>query len=123
MRLTVRCPADGVVEVSLHDLEIVVVRSGSDVRATYRCPLCGSPIEVGAFLAPSLLAWIAARRTDDAPPEAGRPRRAGVCQGGVALRSSDEAFVEYFRRELSDVETVEDILAFMDNGERPRRRT
>jgi hypothetical protein len=115
MRLTVRCPADGVVEVSLRDLDTVVVRSGSDVEATYSCPLCGSPITVAADLAPAFVAWASSRGSrwgsGSGWEDASLPDRAGSCR--------DEAYLEYFRRELAAVRTVEDVLALIDVG--PRR--
>jgi len=115
MRLTVRCPADGVVEVSLRDLDTVVVRSGSDVEAVYTCPLCGSPITVAADLAPAFVAWAnsqGSRWGAESGWQTGEPR-------GRACSPRDEAYLEYFRRELAEARTVEDMLALMDAE--PRR--
>jgi hypothetical protein len=121
MRLTVRCPADGAVEVTVRDLESVVVRSGSDVQATYRCPLCGSPVVVGSEVAPDAIAWMLQHA-----PGCGCPQvsgRAGFRVGESSRVTSvyDDAYVEYFRRELAVASTLEPMLALMDIGERRGR--
>ena len=118
MRLTVRCPADGLIEVTVRDLELVVVRSGSDVEATYRCPLCGSRVQVGSDLSMSLIDWANSQLSGPSP----------TCDGGCsrvhapALRAGihDAAYVEYFRRELDGVVGVAEMLALIDVGERRR---
>jgi hypothetical protein len=116
MRVTVRCPADGVVEVSLRDLEVVVVRSGSDVQATYRCPLCGSPVVVGSDLEPGFIAWVARQSSCRCTmPDLCDAEGDGLLPKVVV---SQDAYVEYFRRELAGAETVEAMLAMMDLGER-----
>jgi hypothetical protein len=117
MRVTVSCPADGVVEVTVRDLDLVVVRSGSDVQATYRCPLCGSPVLVGSELSCDLIAWVAAhvQGSMSIPDE----RHPGECRRGA--RVWDDAYVEYFRRELAAADAVEDMVALMDLGERRRQ--
>jgi hypothetical protein len=116
MRLTVRCPADGVVEVSVRDLDRVVVRSGSDVQATYRCPLCGSPVVVGADLAPAFIAWAASQMSTRVSDTARTLRDADLRRRTVVER--EDSYVEYFRRELAIADTVEAMLALMDVGER-----
>ena len=115
MRFTVRCLVDGVVEVSVRDLDTVVVRSGSDVEATYRCPMCGSPIRVAADLAPEFVAWAVSRGLQCGVSEHRTPRRKRETSRDPA---GDEASIELFRRELAEVRTVEDVIARAHAGDR-----
>jgi len=115
--VTVRCPADGVVGVSLGDLLKVVVRSGSDVAATYACPLCGSPITLESTVEPGLADLLAFRNgcagradrlwsRDGCGTSPSPPRHSGG--------SHIEAYAEYFRRELAHADTAEAMIAEMD---------
>lgn len=122
MHFTVWCAIDGAVEVSIDDVTTVVVRSGSDVEVAFTCPVCGSPIAVRAEVPPGLAgllgdawgdlqsghaeAWsIPLGCAPDEPEAPDRARSARI-----------EAYVEYFRREMADADTVESMLALMDTG-------
>lgn len=123
MLVTVRCPADGVVGVSVADLRTVVVRSGSDVEVTYACPRCGSPIVLCASVDAGLAA-LAGPIERHRVPVAGAPGRAGSEPASACSvrcredRPRIEAYVEYFRQELARADTVDAMLAQMDA---PRR--
>lgn len=107
MRVTVKCPCDGSVEVTLADLELIVVCSGSDVRVTYRCPRCGREILITSEPGPRFARWLL---TALAEVEAGPLADPGA-------EKSAEAHLEYFRRELADVDTVEAMLELIDVGD------
>src|ERR1035437_1618887 len=67
MEFSIWCPTDGTVEVSLDDVDSIVVRSGSDVEVVFVCPVCGERITFAAQVPHALLAglddaWI---RVDD----------------------------------------------------------
>ena len=88
MEFSIWCPTDGTVTVGLDDLAML-----DD-------------------------AWV---RVDDGEPTLITLRREGSRAHAVPEPEPDgrvEAYCEYFRRELDDVETVEDILAEIDQRER-----
>lgn len=105
MRVLVRCPTDGAVEVTIADIDGVVIRSGSDVEATYRCPKCGCLIVVDAAVPSELVALLALGAAMPQPS----PRSA-------AEEARIDAYVEYFRREMPGELTVEKVLAQTDVG-------
>ena len=123
MEFSIWCPTDGTVTVGLDDIDSIVVRSGSDVEVMFVCPLCGSRIALAARVPQEMLAmlddaWV---RVDDGEPTLITLRREGSRAHAVPEPEPDgrvEAYCEYFRRELDDVETVEDILAEIDQRER-----
>ena len=122
VRVTVRCPADGVVEVTVRDLESVVVRSGSDVEATYRCPRCGSRVLVTSELPAGLVRWAAcqacsAAAASETRPGAPQPRAAGAA---TSTARHQDAYMEYFRLELASTRYVDEMVALMRAGERRR---
>jgi hypothetical protein len=117
--VTVRCPADGVVGVSVADLRTVVVRSGSDVEVTYACPLCGSPIVLSASVEPGLAALAGPAGGCRIPvPGATRKRALERLSSRPLRRREDrpriDAYAEYFRRELAHTDTVDAMIAEMD---------
>lgn len=123
MRFTVWCPVDGAVEVATDDVMTVIVRAGSDVEVAFSCPVCGDPIAVRAQVPPSLAGLLGDVRADPGLPhsEAWVPLQAHPKRSTERIevaRASDriEAYMEYFRRELADADTVETMLVFMDSG-------
>jgi hypothetical protein len=123
MRLTVWCPVDGAVEVSIDDVTTVIVRSGSDVEVAFTCPVCGAPIAVRAEVPPGLAGLLGDAWGDlqSGHPEAWvAPEPCAMAECGWTGDAREarriEAYVEYFRRELATVDTVESMVAFMDAG-------
>lgn len=121
MEFSVNCPIDGVVEVSLEDIDTVVLRDTDKADITFVCPHCGTQIQVSAIVPSFLLAAIEAladdgdgvtsdhiivvsgsSSSDDRPvPEIDDPRA--------------DAYCEYFRRQLERVECAEDALDEIDS--------
>lgn len=120
VHITARCPVDGPVAITALDVEEVVVRSGSDVRVTIRCPECGSVLQFTSNPEPGLLHWaVAALR---AAAEAGElEEQAGDCTAIEQLPPAMEAYLEYFRRELAATDTVEQMLVLIDLSEHRER--
>lgn len=119
MLVTVRCPADGVVGVSVADLMTVLVRSGSDVELTYACPSCGSPIVVSASVEPGLTALAGDLRTCRVPLTGGSRRSECAVAVPCPLRRREDgpriaAYAEYFHRELAHADTADAMLAEID---------
>jgi hypothetical protein len=123
MRFTVWCAVDGAVEVSIDDVTTVIVRSGSDVEVAFTCPVCGTPIAVRAEV-PLGLAGMLGEAWGDlqsghpeawiAPERFVRVDTRSVYDPAEAARM--DAYVEYFRRELEAADTVESMVALMDDG-------
>ncbi|NTU71968.1 MAG: hypothetical protein HGB10_09160 [Coriobacteriia bacterium] len=124
MEFEITCPVDGSVTVSLEDIDTVVIRESERADITFVCPQCGTEITVAAMVPSFLLSAI------EALAEEGEGLPAPLA-GMVQVVSGDEphpvadweddggiadAYCEYFRRQLSGVECVEDALAEMDTA-------
>jgi predicted RNA-binding Zn-ribbon protein involved in translation (DUF1610 family) len=122
MEFMITCPVDGSIEVSLEDVETVVLREPEQAEVIFRCPECGTEVSVFVRIPSFLLAAIEAMAED------GGGQMAPLA--GIVALSSDtldtdeivselegtdddriDAYCEYFRRQLADVESVEDALA------------
>lgn len=123
MEFTLICPNDGRVQLGLEDISAVVFGEPESVEVVFVCPHCGTSLRA-ALRVPNLLvaAMELAQYAEQMPnegvaegeakklaapvdvPEADRELRARREQDG-------EAYCEYFRRQLSRIESVEDLLA------------
>ena len=127
MEFTIVCPIDGTIEVGLEDVDNVVLKEADRADITFVCPHCGSEITVTAIVPAFLLAAIEALadEPDGVPSEVvvvsvteGEP---GEAQLHIELDEDDprfDAYCEYFRRQLSGVESVEDALEEIDSRTR-----
>jgi hypothetical protein len=126
MEFTITCPIDGPVTVSLEDIDTVVLREPERADITFVCPHCGTEITVSAVVPSFLMAAIEALAEDGdstGGPFAGMFHTAEEPAETfeVALAEADpvtEAYCEYFRRQLSHIDCVDDVLAEIDA---PRR--
>lgn len=113
--ITVRCPVDGPVAITALDVDEVVVRSGSDVRATIRCPHCGAVLHFTSDPEPGLLRWAIGAMRDGCDSEVEEDEEiSSPCE---QLTQPMEAYLEYFRRELVITDTLDQMLALMDLSE------
>lgn len=121
MEFTITCPIDGVVEVSLEDIDTVVLREADHADITFVCPHCGTAITVTAVVPSFLLAAIEALAEDgEAPPGAGFVViGTAASEGATGTRDIDDpradAYCEYFRRQLEHVDSVADALDEIDS--------
>ena len=125
MEFTITCPIDGPITVSLEDIDTVVLREPERADITFVCPHCGTEITVSAIVPSFLMAAIEALAEDG--ESAGGPFT-GMFQ--VADETAEvpdiptiddpvvEAYCEYFRRQLSHIDNVDEALAEIDA---PRR--
>ena len=123
MEFTIACPIDGSITVSLEDIDTVTLRDSDRADITFVCPECGTEITVTAVVPSFLLAAIEALAEEN---DGGGGAFSGVVE--VAPQSdfegltSDsgietavaEAYCEYFRRQLTHVDCVEDALHEID---------
>lgn len=128
MEFTITCPVDGPIEVSLEDIDTVVLREPEQAEVVFACPVCGTDIKVIVRIPQFLMAAIEAMAADTesyvAPlaslvalaAEADAREHARVIpdheDGALDAEEAGriEAYCEYFRRQLADVTDVEDAL-------------
>ena len=125
MEFVITCPIDGPVEVSLEDVDTVVLREPEEAEIIFTCPECGSEISVMVRIPSFLMAAIEAMAEDGGghmAPLASVMAMAMEMEEGsesndapVELAEDDafDAYCEYFRRQLDSVDTVDDILREM----------
>ncbi|HSK47120.1 MAG TPA: hypothetical protein VLA05_03840 [Coriobacteriia bacterium] len=129
MEFTIACPIDGSVEVGLEDIDNVVLRDADRADITFVCPHCGTEITVAAIVPSFLLAAIEALAEDpdssalsglvvvsreDLETDDLRP----VEEFAAGIDEDDpryDAYCEYFRRQLEQVECVDDVLNEIDS--------
>ncbi len=121
MEFTITCPIDGPIEVSLEDIETVVVREAERADITFVCPHCGTQITVTAVVPAFLMAAIEALAdeselvdTSDYLVETDAPGLGRLTEFDGDPRV--DAYCEYFRRQLSHVDCVEDAIAEIDSS-------
>lgn len=127
MEFSITCPIDGAVDVSLEDIDTVVLKDAEHADITFLCPHCGTEITVSAVVPSFLLSAIEALAQEgdstmlggmnviDIPTE---PVTADELADVVLLADSEDsrsdAYCEYFRRQLESIDCVEDALHEMD---------
>lgn len=124
MEFTITCPVDGPVDVGLEDIDTVVLRDSDRADITFACPHCGSEITVAAIVPSFLLAAIQALADEGEASELGdlvvlqsdsSERTLGHDQPDPARI---DAYCEYFRRQLTEIEGAEDAVAEIDASAR-----
>jgi len=120
MEFDITCPVDGTIQVTLEDIDTVVIRDADRADITFVCPECGTEITVTAVVPSFLLAAIEALAEDgdgvsqyDGMTVVSSVPDLEQAEGRAAQDITD-AYCEYFRRQLSHVDCVEDAVAEMD---------
>lgn len=136
MEFTIVCPVDGEMTVGLESVENMVVHEKGRADITFRCPHCGTQITISAAVPAFLISAMEGISKDlGIPMENGRivfnafgqqgegagsvPQFVGVDPLADAaqtreLSTDERAHLEYFRRELDGVRTVDDFLQACD---------
>lgn len=121
MEFTVNCPNDGPVPVSIEDVETVVLQERECAEVVFACPHCGEAITVRVLIPSFLMAAIEAitEGGDARAPIAGLV--ALITEESVIVETPEtedepaaDAYCEYFRRQLSHIDCVEDMLGEID---------
>lgn len=125
MEFTINCPTDGPVQVSIEDVDTVVLQEPERAEVVFMCPRCGEPITVQIVIPSFLMAAIEAMSDDGEthPPIAGLV--ALVSEESIVFEGVDEpvgyaedpavdAYCEYFRRQLDRIDSADDALAEID---------
>lgn len=126
MEFTITCPVDGLITVSLEDIDTVVLREPERAEIGFVCPECGTLITVQAVIPSFLLAAIEAlaEESDGNVPLSGIVALVNEVeqseeQPPAPIPAADDpvvdAYCEYFRRQLDDVSCVEDALTEIDD--------
>ncbi len=119
MQFVIECPVDGPVEVSLEDIDTVVLREPENADIVFACPSCGLEIEVTVRV-PSFLLSAMESLAEEAgghmAPVAGMMALSVEFEGHDEFdQDHEEAYCEYFRRQLDSVGCVEDVLHEIDS--------
>lgn len=112
MEFSLICPNDGRVEVGLESISAVVFRGPDTVDVVLMCPECGETLRASLHV-PNILmtAMEFAKYLEDLSPESGE--ETGFSDADATTAAMDhhaDAYCEYFRRQLSQIECVEDLL-------------
>ena len=118
MQFMIDCPVDGSVEVSLEDVDTVVLREPEQAEVVFTCPECGTDVSVFVRIPSFLMAAIEAMAEDgggSVAPLAGIVALASDAEilNELPTEESDEkneAYCEYFRRQLSDIRDFDDFM-------------
>lgn len=121
------CPNDGRIELGLESVTAVVFHGAESVEVVFSCPHCGATLRA-LLPTPNVIAAAAMEvvRQLNEVEDAGGPS-IGPDAGGVTAerrrreaavrREREEAaepYCEYFRRQLTHIECIEDFLAEID---------
>jgi len=119
VQFVIECPVDGPIEVSLEDIDTVVLREPERADIVFTCPSCGAEIEISVRIPAFLMSAI-----ESLAEETGGHTTplVGMVALTVEVEEQDEvaeerleAYCEYFRRQLDAVDCVEDILHEIDS--------
>ena len=130
MEFSLICPQDGRVELSLEDIYSVVFRDPESCDIFFSCPKCGDTLKASVKVPNMLMAALELARFADSDDGEDRddegfpmpdvqfeivgPEVQGIEESPgerVERERVEESYCEYFRRQLSRVECVEDLLA------------
>jgi len=125
MEFTITCPIDGPITVSLEDIDTVVLREAERADITFVCPHCGTEITVTAVVPSFLMAAIEALAEEGdttggtysgfEPNFVTSPRDTVDTFSDSEHQELADAYCEYFRRQLSHIDCVDDVLAEIDS--------
>ncbi len=119
VQFLIDCPVDGPIEVTLEDIDTVVLREPECADIVFACPDCGAEIEVTVRIPAFLLSAIESLAEESGgyvAPVAGMVALSVEFEGpDVPPAERDEAYCEYFRRQLDSVSCVEDMLHEIDS--------
>ena len=122
MQFMINCPVDGSVEVSLEDVDTVVLREPEQAEVVFTCPECGTDVSVFVRIPSFLMAAIEAMAEDgggSVAPLAGIVALASDTEilnelPAEETDAKNEAYCEYFRRQLSDIRDFDDFMREVD---------
>ncbi len=117
MRFMIQCANDGPVEVSVEDIDSVVLRDPEEAEIVFTCPLCGEDVSafvrIPAFLISAMQA-LAEEGSPYAVIEVEEDASFDVIGRSVEDEARIDSYCEYFHRQLGEVDCVEDILSEID---------
>lgn len=121
VQFVIDCPVDGAVEVSLEDIDTVVLREPERADVIFTCPTCGTEVGITVRIPAFLLSALESIAEETGALSGGT---AEIVAFAVSVEETDdaaacversEAYCEYFRRQLAGVDTVEEALHEIDS--------
>ena len=122
VQFVIDCPVDGAVEVSLQDIDTVVLREPERADVIFTCPTCGAEVEITVRIPAFLLSALESIAEESGGSSA---VTAEIVAFTVSIKDEEhtaapeersDAYCEYFRRQLAGVDTVEEALHEIDSG-------
>ncbi len=123
MEFSLICPNDGRVTLGLEDISMIRFTDAETCDVVFVCPRCGTPLQASVRMTNMLAAAmelarllreekgslsfeiVEAEMSEDEPDDV---------EDRVQRERVNEAYCEYFRRQLARIECVEDFLAEVD---------
>lgn len=121
VQFVIECPIDGPVEVTLEDIDTVILREPEQADMVFTCPHCGAEIAISVRIPAFLLSAIESLAEEAggySGPLAGMVALSIEMEGAESAEDAEkraEAYCEYFRRQLLEVHGVEDALHEIDS--------
>jgi hypothetical protein len=121
MEFTITCPNDGLISVSLEDVDTVFIREPERAEIVFTCPHCGESITVQVVVPSFLMAAIEAMAEDgEGHPPIQNLFDLVADENPMPIPLADnpivDAYCEYFRRQLAEVDCADDVIAEIDAG-------
>lgn len=135
MQFVITCPIDGPVEVGIEDIDTVVLREREQAEVVFACPECGTEISVEVRIPSFLISAVEAMAGDNEAYAGSLASLMAIAAGSEVIieeprdtqgDDSDpriEAYCEYFRRQLAEIEDVEDALRELGSRDTGRPNT
>ena len=126
MEFMIDCPVDGPIEVTLEDIDTVVLREPEQAEIIFACPECGTEVSVAVKVPSFLMAAIEAMAEDGGGRMAPLASMMALAvevempkniEGVENHEERTDSYCEYFRRQLSNIETVDDIMREIDSDD------
>jgi hypothetical protein len=124
MEFSLICPNDGSVDLGLEDISSIVFNGFESMEVVFVCPVCGTEIRVSAQMPNVLITMLDLADVLEQSAEAAAEITFEVDEDGELLpympdsaevdEDRIERYCEYFKRQLTGVDTVEAFLAEVD---------
>lgn len=125
MQFVIDCPVDGAVEVSLEDIDTVVLREPERADVIFTCPTCGTEVGITVRIPAFLLSALESIAEESGGSSGAAAEIVTFTLSAVDSRDSDldsadseervDAYCEYFRRQLAGVDSVDSVLHEIDS--------
>jgi hypothetical protein len=115
MQMTVECPTDGEVSVDVSDVKAIVFDREGRCEISFTCPVCGSELRQAVTPVAMQMAIVESVDLEDFAGEDQEIEEAIAAPERQAVDPKlENAYIEYFRRQLDEADDVEAALKEID---------